>query len=81
LTTAFFVGATMQHSSMAALALRAAFVFLAACGLIGGGIVLDKVAGTSPVGVLASLVAAITFGVIMIYVIITSAFPGDGEQH
>lgn len=68
----------MRHPSTAMLILRGALVFFTACCLIAGGIVLDTLAGSSPVGVLASLVAALTFGVIMIYVITTSAFPRDG---
>lgn len=74
------VGGTMRHPSLAALVLRAALVFLTACCMVAGGVVLDVLAGSGPVGVLASLVAAVTFGVIMIYVIITSAFPGGGAR-
>lgn len=77
---AAFLGATMRHSWPAALLVRAVFVFLTACCLTCGGILLDRLAGTSPVGVLSSLVVAITFGVIMIYVIITSSFPGEGGK-
>lgn len=65
----------MRQPSLAALLIRAAFVFLTACCLVAGGIALDCVASSSPLGVLSSLVVAITFGVIMIYVVITSAFP------
>ena len=70
----------MRHSSTAALLFRAAFVFLTACFLVCGGILLDNLAGTSPVGVLGALATAITFGVVMIYVIITSSFPEDGGK-
>ena len=72
----------MQRPSTAALLLRAMFVFLTVCSLIIVGVVLDRLAGSSPVGVLSFLIVATTFGVIMLCVLITSSFPttgGDGR--
>jgi len=65
----------MQRHATAALVLRAVFVLLVAFGLMLGGVAIDMLAGTSPVATLSFLVIGITFGTIMIYVIITSSFP------
>ena len=65
----------MQRQSPAALALRAAVIVLIACGFVAGGALLDRIAGTSPIGLLFSLAVGITYGMIMIYVSVTSSFP------
>jgi F0F1-type ATP synthase assembly protein I len=65
----------MQPPSTVALALRAASVFLIVLGLIVAGVAIDALAGSSPVGVLSFMVVGLLFGVIMMIVIIVSAFP------
>lgn len=65
----------MQRRSTAALALRAAVIVLIACGLVAGGALFDRIARTSPIGLLCFLVVGITFGMVMIYVTVTSSFP------
>jgi len=70
----------MRYPSTTALFLRSVFVLLTACGLVLGGVFLDILTGASPLGVVSFLFIAITFGVIMIYVIITSSFPRTGGK-
>ncbi len=70
----------MQRQWTAPLALRAVIVLLIAFGLVVTGVLIDMAAGTSPIGVLIFLVIALTFGTIMIYLIVTSSFPAAREE-
>lgn len=65
----------MPRPSTVFLAVRAALVLLIAFGFVLFGILLDGVAETSPLGTLSMLVVGITFGTIMLLVVIVSSFP------
>jgi hypothetical protein len=68
-----FLGLTMRRS--AAVAWRAFLILLLALGFVAAGVGVDRLAGTSPLGTLASVVVAVVCGTIMILVIVTSSFP------
>jgi F0F1-type ATP synthase assembly protein I len=70
----------MHHPSTAAIALRAVFVLFTAVGLALLGIALDISAGTGPAATLIFLCVGVTFGTIMILVIIASSFSDTRKQ-
>jgi F0F1-type ATP synthase assembly protein I len=59
----------------ATVALRSVLVLFSALGLVVGGVVFDRLAGTSPLGALGSVVIAVIWGTIMLLVIVFSSFP------
>jgi F0F1-type ATP synthase assembly protein I len=67
----------MSQPSTASLSLRAGLVLLTSASMVCAGAVLDKLAGTSPFGLLIFLASASIFGTVMIYVVIASSFPKE----
>jgi F0F1-type ATP synthase assembly protein I len=68
-----FLGLTMQQP--ATVALRSVLVLLSALGMVAGGVVFDRLAGTSPLGALGGVVIAVIWGTVMLLVIVISSFP------
>jgi F0F1-type ATP synthase assembly protein I len=64
----------MRYPSTAALVLRSVFILFSAVCLVLCGVVIDAFAHSGPAATVFFLFIGITFGVIMILVIIASSF-------